>query len=202
MRWNNLPTSVVTCGLRRMPIYYQNAPVPEQNWTFSKLDKVIANIKANKQQLVSLDIEWNATSTSDRQKMIRLVAYMRGKRPATTKLAIFGRMLKPRYSDYVAGSEKLARQQRENRLMKPLAEKVDWIMPQFYTYNPVRKDWAKFAKIVMSEARIYDKPVMPWLWPQYNDWSPDTSLRYKLIPGDFFRQQLDTCYRLADSVCL
>ncbi|HEX2529083.1 MAG TPA: hypothetical protein VHL31_22660 [Geminicoccus sp.] len=202
MRWNNAPASLATCGLRRMPIYYQNSLVTGTELDFPKLDKVIANIKANRQSFVTLDIEWNAASTSDRQKMIRLVAYMRSKLPTTTKLAIFGRMPKPRYADYVAGGERLARMRRENRLMIPLAEKVDWIMPQFYTYNTNRKDWVKFAEIMISEARIYNKPVMPWVWPQYNDWSADKSLRYQFISGDFFRLQLDTTYRLADSLCI
>jgi hypothetical protein len=203
MRWNNGPSSLATCGLRRMPIYYQNSLITGEDPDFRKLDKVIASIKANRQQLVTLDLEhWNAASRPDREKLIRTIEYVRARVPATTKLAYYGIMPKPRYRDYVAGGARLTYQQQNNRLMKPLADKVDWIMPMFHAYSTNRREWAKFAEVTMAEARQYGKPVMPWVWPQFHDLSPNKAIRYQLIPGDFFRQQLDTAYRLADSVCI
>jgi hypothetical protein len=203
MRWNNGPSSLVGCGLRTMPIYYQDALITGENPDYKKLDKVIAQIKAKKQTMVTLDVErWNAASDKERPKYMRLMDYMRERVPKGTKLSLYGIMPKPRYGDYVAGGSKFAYQQRENKKMRPLAAKCDWIMPMFHAYTTNRKDWATFAARMISEARTYDKPVMPWLWMQYHDLARPDSIRGQLIPGDFFRQQLDTAYRLADSLCL
>ena len=203
MRWNNGPANLATCGLRRMPIYYQDAMLDGEEPNFHKIDKVIATIKANKQTFVTLDIErWNPSSVKEREKLIRVVEYIRAHVPSTTKLALYGIMPKPRYTDYLKGGERLAYQHRENLLAKPLADKVDWIQPVFHAYSTRRQDWLKYAEVIMGEARIYGKPVMPWLWPQYHEDSNDVTIRYKPIPGDAFREQLETAYRLADSLCL
>lgn len=203
MRWNNGPASFGNCGLRPMPIYYQNALITGEEPDYAKLDKVIAQIKAKNQTMVTLDVErWNAASDPQREKYIRLIEYVRARVPATTKLSFYGIMPKPRYGDYVAGGSRLAYQQGLNKKMRPLAAKCDWIMPMFHAFNANRRDWAKFAEVMISEARAYDKPVMPWLWMQYHEFTRPESLRFQPIPGDFFRQQLDTAYRLADSLCL
>lgn len=203
MRWNNGPASVTGCGLRRMPIYYQDSLITGDGIDYKKVDKVIAQIKANKQTMVTLDVErWNAASDKERVHYMKLMDYMRARVPKGTKLSLYGIMPKPRYSDYVAGGSKLAYQQSENKKMRPLAAKCDWIMPMFHAYETDRKDWAKFAATMMAEARTYDKPIMPWLWMQYHDKAWPASIRGQLIPGDFFRQQLDTAYKLGDSLCL
>jgi hypothetical protein len=203
MRWNNAPESLAGCGLRRMPIYYQDSMLTGEEPDFPKIDKVIASIKANRQSFVTLDIErWNPSSTAEREKLIRVVEYVRERVPAATELALYGIMPKPRYADYLKGGERLAYQQRENRLAQPLANRVDWIQPVFHAYSTNRRDWLTYATVIMSEARTYGKPVMPWLWPQYHEDSKDPSIRYQLIPGDAFREQLETAYRLGDSLCL
>jgi hypothetical protein len=203
MRWNNGPSDLAKCGLPRMPIYYQNDLISGENPDYGKLDKVIAIIKANKFPLVTLDIErWNAASAPQREKYIRAIEYVRARVPSTTKLAYYGIMPKNRYGDYIAGGERLAYQQRVNRMMQPLADKVDWIMPCYHAYTSNRQNWAKFAEIVAEEAHKYGKPVMPWLWMQYHELSSDPKIRYQIIPGDFFREQLETAYRLGDSLCL
>jgi hypothetical protein len=203
MRWNNGPASLAGCGMPRMPIYYQNALITGEEPDYKKLDKVIADIKAKQYKMVTLDVErWNAASDRERPKYMRLMDYVRERVPAGTQLSLYGIMPKPRYADSVKGGERLAYQRSENEKMRPLAAKCDWIMPMFHAYDANRANWAKFARTIINEARIYGKPVMPWLWPQYHDLAKPESLRGQLLPGPFFREQLDTAYELADSMCL
>ena len=203
MRWNNQPASFTACGLTHMAIYYEGSLFTGADPDWKKVDKVAATITAQKQTMVTLDVErWNAASDGDRAKMIRLIDYVRARVPATTKLSYFGMMPKSFYGDYVAGGSRLATIREQNKKMRPLAAHVDWIMPLMYAFQADRRNWATFAQLMVSESRQYGKPVMPWLWMQYHERALPTTLRYQLIPGDFFRQQLDTAYRLGDAVCL
>ena len=203
MRFNNQPASFAGCGLNDMPIYYEGSLFTGADPDWDKVSKVAANITAKRQKMVTLDVErWNAASSGDQAKMIRLIEYVRARVPAGTQLSYFGMMPKSLYGNYLAGGAKLADLRAANKKMHPLAAKVDWIMPLMYAFEANRTNWAKFAEIMISESRQYGKPVMPWLWMQYHERATPSPLRYQLIPGDFFRQQLDTAYRLGDSVCL
>jgi len=203
MRWEKGPSSLASCGLRRMPIYYQNSLLTNGEMDPQKVAKVVAQIKANKQTMVTLDVElWNPASIPQREKYIRLIEYVRARVPSSTKLSLYGILPRPRYHDYVAGGIRLKQRQNENRIAAPIAAKCDWIMPMFHTYQPNRVHWAKFAKVIIAEARQYKKPVMPWLWPQYHERTSPAALRHTLLPGDFFREQLETAYQLADSLCI
>ncbi|WP_191059574.1 hypothetical protein [Geminicoccus harenae] len=203
MRWQKGPASLASCGLRRMPIYYEASLITNGETDFKKVDKVIADIKAKKLPMVTLDVElWNPASIPQREKYIRLIEYVRARVPSSTKLSLYGIMPRPRYHDYVAGGARLKQRQHENKIAAPLAAKCDWIMPMFHTYQPNRVHWAKFAKVIIAEARQYKKPVMPWLWPQYHERTSPAALRHTFLPGDFFREQLETAYTLADSLCI
>ncbi|WP_159716614.1 hypothetical protein [Geminicoccus flavidas] len=203
MRWNKLPGSFSACGMRTMTIFYESALVTKKAIDLAKIDKVAAQIRSARPPLVTLDIEcWDPATASGRDKLIRVIERIRSKVPSSVKLGYWGIMPGYAYPDYVAGGSRLARQRTSNRSMRPLAAKCDWIMPSLYTYDGNRTRWAKFADIILAEANAYGKPVMPWLWPQFHDQSPDKKLRYKLIPGEFFRSELEKARSRADAVCL
>lgn len=80
--------------------------------------------------------------------------------------------------------------------------------------------WRKNAEWVLQEARKYGKPVYAFLWPQYHDEpkacqeaqapqrkvlgcdKPDGRDGFGVIPGDYWRFQLETVYELADGLVI
>ena len=202
MRWANGPTSFDGCGMQAMFVVYEGAMVTADQPDYAKLDTVAAQIRAAKPKLVTLDIEsWNAVNKPDRDRLIKVITYLRARSPAGTKFAYYGILPKPLYWEYLAGSASLAQQQRRNQAMASLVPYVDWIMPMLHAFETSPTNWGNFAKIMIAEARKYGKPVMPWLWMQYHETSA-TNLRYRLVPDGLWRYQLETTYQLADSVCL
>ncbi|HEX2529085.1 MAG TPA: hypothetical protein VHL31_22670 [Geminicoccus sp.] len=203
MRWNGGPTSLVSCGLRTMTIFHESSMVTGKDPDFGKIDAVAAQIRRAQPKLVTLDIErWYPEYSGGRRRLIAVVDYLRDRIPSTTKLGYWGIMPGINYGAYLAGGSRLAEQRALNRAMRPLAAKVDWIMPSLYTPETDRARWSRHADIVLSEAHSFGKPVMPWLWMQYLETSPVRSIRYDLLPGSFFRAQLEKCWAKADSVCL
>jgi len=203
MRWDKLPGSFSACGMRDMTIFYESALVTNRSVDLAKLDKVAAQIRSAKPAIVTLNIEcWDPATASGRDKLIRSIERIRSKIPSSVKLGYWGIMPGYAYPDYVAGGSRLTKQRSANNAMRPLAAKCDWIMPSLYTYDGNRTRWAKFADVILAEANAYGKPVMPWVWPQFHDQSPDKNLRYQLIPGGFFRSELEKARAKADAVCL
>jgi len=50
---------------------------------------------------------------------------------------------------------------------------------------------------------IGERPVYPYLWPQYHGFASDTAIRRKLVEQGVFRTQLETLKRLgADGVVI
>lgn len=85
-----------------------------------------------------------------------------------------------------------------NRQLAILADHVDFVAPSLYTFYRSRSGWKRYAIANIEAARIYGKPVYPFLWPRYhvsNNFYPET-----LIEQDFFDLQLKLVYELADGV--
>lgn len=80
-----------------------------------------------------------------------------------------------------------------NLALMPLANVVDIIIPSLYTFGTDTVKWQKYAIANLQEAKIYGKPVWPFLWMKYRDGVTD-------IPAAFWRQQLETVYKYADNV--
>jgi hypothetical protein len=203
MKWRDLPGSFSHCGFRNMTIFYQSSLVTGDQPDYRKIDEVAAKIRRARPPIVTLDIErWDPGTASGRDKLIRVIEYLRARVPGTVEFGYWGIMPSYAYDDYRAGGGRLRRQRSLNKAMRPLAARTDWIMPSLYTYEGNRARWAAFADIMLEEAHDYGKPVMPWLWMQFLDGTPYRSLHYDLIPGDFFRDELDKVRAKADSACL
>jgi hypothetical protein len=203
MKWNGLPSSFSGCGFRNMTIFYESALVTGDQPDYRKIDKAVAAIRRARPPIVTLDIErWDPSTASGRDRLIRVIEYVRARVPSTVELGYWGIMPNYAYDDYRAGGSRLRRQRSLNKAMRPLAARTDWIMPSLYTYEGNRARWAQFADIVLEEAHDYGKPVMPWLWMQFMGDSPYRSIRHDLIPGEFFRSELDKVRVKADSACL
>lgn len=95
----------------------------------------------------------------------------------------------------------LAKWREYNVSMKPVADKVDVIFPSLYTFYDDPEGWVKYAKANIAEAKKYGKPVYALVWHQYH--GSNDKLGGKLIPGDFWRLQLETIKEAgADGVIL
>ena len=89
------------------------------------------------------------------------------------------------------------------RRTEVLARKVDVIMPSLYTFYDSPSDragWEKWARIVLTEARRYGKPVYPFLWPRFHN--SNEKLGLHPVPGDYWRMELETVRRYADGVVI
>lgn len=78
--------------------------------------------------------------------------------------------------------------QAANRAIAPLAQIVDFVVPQIYTPQTGEggvAHWMHMAKYNIEEAKQYGKPVYPIVWPRYF-YSPNAQ-----IAPDLFRQQLE-----------
>ena len=76
-----------------------------------------------------------------------------------------------------------------NDYYKPLAEFVDYVSPSLYTFYDDQLAWVQYAIENINEAKKYNKPIYPFIWPQYH---PSSALAGQLIPGDYWRLQLQT----------
>ena len=67
-----------------------------------------------------------------------------------------------------------------NLRLRPLGDAVDIIFPSLYTFYSDSASiscWPSYAQANIREARIYGKPVVPFLWMRYhstNAWIPRT----------------------------
>jgi hypothetical protein len=53
---------------------------------------------------------------------------------------------------------------------------------------------------MLIEARRYGKPVYPFLWPTYHN--SNKKLTGQLVPGDYWRMELELVHQYADGVVL
>ena len=88
-----------------------------------------------------------------------------------------------------------------NDHFKALARHVDVVFPSLYTlHQNDEENWVKYAKANLKEARKYSKPIYVFLWPQFISSQKNPS--GTLVPGSYWRLQLETCYRYADGIVI
>ncbi len=99
--------------------------------------------------------------------------------------------------------ERLQIWQSRNDKLKPLADKVDALFPQLYTFSQDQDAWVNSAKYYLKEAKRIsgDKPVYAFLWPQYIG-KDDSSIHGVYIDEGFWRTQLETARQYADGVVI
>lgn len=86
---------------------------------------------------------------------------------------------------------------KKNEQYAALINEVDILFPSLYTFYPFSAQWEKYAIENIKQAKIYGKPVYPFLWPQYHD---STILKGSYINGDLWQLELETCYKYADGI--
>jgi hypothetical protein len=88
-----------------------------------------------------------------------------------------------------------------NDTLKPVAQYVDYVFPDLYTFYDDPKGWIEQAKDSIAEARKYKKPVYIFLMPTFHS-GGDAGLSGKFISGDYWRKQLEIAYQYADGAVL
>ena len=92
--------------------------------------------------------------------------------------------------------------QAENDRFRRLAAVVDAFTPSLYTFYDDIDGWRRYAVANVEEARrlAQDKPVYPFIWPQYHNSNRRLDGRY--LSGEFWTQQLRTLETVADGVVI
>lgn len=92
--------------------------------------------------------------------------------------------------------------QAENDRFKELATTVDVLAPSLYTFYDDVEGWKRYAAENIKEARRLapDKPIYPFIWPQYHESNRKLGSRY--VPATYWLQQLQTLASLADGAII
>ena len=90
--------------------------------------------------------------------------------------------------------------QTENDRLKPLAQMVDVIFPSLYTMTTDPTIWKAFAITNLEQAKLYGKPVYPFIWPRYHDSMKE--LAWTFLPTTFWEMELQTVKGLADGTVI
>lgn len=99
-------------------------------------------------------------------------------------------------------ADQFAAWQAANDALQPLADAVDVLFPSLYTFYEDQGGWGRYAQGNIAEARRLSggKPVYPFLWPQYHN--SNAEIAGQMIPGDYWRIQLDTVLDQADGAVI
>lgn len=155
---------------------------------------LIPRLRNERRTAFIIDIEhWGLADIS---KLQQVVDALRRGLPGI-KLGFYGVFPERQYWVFnrnLAGE--MAAYQQRNAQWKPLAAKVDFVVPSLYTFYTDRAGWVRYANGMIDAARIYGKPVYPFIWPQYHD--SNATLRWTYIEADFWTLQLQTVYGRAD----
>lgn len=100
------------------------------------------------------------------------------------------------------GEKKYAQWVGENKKLLELAERVDAIFPSIYTFYKDMKGWQAYAKeqIQMAKMLSSNKPVYPFIWPDYHESNMFRSHDY--IGNDYWKLQLETARKYADGIVI
>jgi hypothetical protein len=94
----------------------------------------------------------------------------------------------------------LADWRNTDRALLPVVDAVDFLLPSLYTFYDDPAGWRQFALATLEEARVYDKPVYPFLWFEYFDGNP--ILRGREVPVAAWEDELRLCREHADGIVL
>ena len=98
-------------------------------------------------------------------------------------------------------TEKLLRWDNINERLKRLALHVDVVCPSLYTFYDDEEGWEKYAVENIKRAREYNKPVYPFILPEYHD-GGDPKLRGTYLSPSFWNKQLELLYNESDGIII
>lgn len=135
-------------------------------------------------------------------KYILVIKTLKEARP-DLKFGYFGVLPVRDYVSYgTRGKAQLERWNYANIRAKRLAQYTDIIVPEFYMYINDVNHWKNYTILAMKEARMYGKPVLPFIWPEYMDSGQNLKLGIAatFMDSNIWRQQLVLLDKLADGI--
>jgi len=136
------------------------------------------------------EADWDKTIT----KLSSILHWLKQERPSIL-LGLYGVMPERQYWPHKRTREWKQRNTYFNRL----SSYVDYVSPSLYTFYDDQQGWVEYAIDNIKEAKKSGKKVYPFIWPQYHQ---SSALAGQLIPGDYWRLQLETIYKHADGVII
>ena len=207
-----------TYGLKKLNIYYHGHLIIKDSTkmyvaNLAKIKEIGEYYKDKTDELVCFDIEkwkfrYNDSLNNYRSLLnfLNVVKTFREQAPETM-FGFYGQFPQRKYWDPVLKARGFPSRcnewQKLNEYIRPATEYVNVIMPSLYTFYKDRNSWVIYARENMNEAKKYNKPVYPFLWPQYHqNKSKKKPVDCEFIEYDYWKLQLETVYKYADGVII
>lgn len=158
----------------------------EQDIYFIDIEHVHVNLSSK-----YTTVEWNDSIT----KVLKIINTLKFERPGI-RYGFYSLLAERQYWPHAQTPEWSA---RNDHFVKKMCHAVDFVSPSLYTFYPNQLGWVEYAITMINEAKKCNKPVYPFIWPQYHN---SSSLAGQLIPGDYWRLQLETIRLHADGVVI
>jgi hypothetical protein len=172
----------------------------------SSLRAVAQRLDAKTTPLVCLDIEWRIAedtphAAANRAKLMRVADIFHEAAPGV-HIGFYGILPVVDYwrSIEAADSAKFRSWHAENVRVLEIARHVDVVFPSLYTFYDNLEGWVRYARANLSEARLYGKPIYPFLWPEYHN--SNRFLAGNELPGPFWSTELSTVAQAADGIVI
>jgi len=176
--------------------------IPRQD----RIDKIVREGASGGRLIIDIE-HWplrgdRVIVTESIQKYVATLQRFRAAAPSW-KIGFYGTVPQRSYWQALApeNSNRYRRWQRENDTAREIADHADILFPSLYTFYAYKRGWVLYATANLREARRIapQKPIYCFLWPQFHD---STRLAYEFIPVEYWREELQTCRRLADGLVL
>lgn len=202
-------------GIKSMPIVYEGAIFPNATTLDfpdkAIIDKVSRTIRASNQKRVVIDIErWHlhgsrSVISDSVNKYTKFIKALKKSGVSNVSLGYYGNLPLRDFPSSIemSSSNRYKAWQNNNNNVRGISVAVDAVYPSLYAFNDDVLAWRKYAIAHVSEARRLapGKPVIAFIWPQFHDAS-SVQFRNQYVDRNFWRQQLETLYRVADGVVI
>ena len=195
MRFKGKPSTLSSCGLEPIRMVYSHEFWPDRGWSVPNLpfldETLIPRLQAERRDRVVLDIEhWDAASLD---KLLQIIGHLKDALP-DVRIGYYGLLPVREYWAFQPGEEgRRITYDRQTALWAPLADAVDDLYPDLYTFYDDPEGWHRMADGVIGAGKAFGKPIYPFLWPQYHDKNDQRALQ--MIDGTFWAQQLEASHR-------
>lgn len=132
-------------------------------------------------------------------KYILVIATMKKARP-DLKFGYFGVLpvmdiIRPR----LPTKQEISQWHHANVHVSRLAPYVDVVTPTPYTFYNDLALWKHFASYQIQEAKMYGKPILSFLWPEFMDCTP---FKGQFLPSKLWEEELMLAYEQGDGVII
>lgn len=175
--------------------------VPSDSFIVESINK----FSPEKYEYLNLDIEhWKLNVQGEElennlDKYIKVISLAKQQHPES-KIGYYSMIPIRNYWHSLEEGENYEIWENLNKNLGKLGEEVDVIFPSLYTFYKNKEGWVKYAVAQIKAARLYDKEVIVFIWPQYHESNMFFGLDY--IDKEFWSLQLEIAYKHADGVVI